>query len=68
VTGLSGNGFNVSGSGSEIMNCEVDGSEGLMMGFGVNGTDNYIHHNNVHHLGVSTPAARWAPRAAPRPT
>jgi len=51
---VGGTGISVSGNDNEVRNCEIDGSgSGMMMGFGVMGTGNYIHHNNVHDLGVS---------------
>ena len=49
-----GTAFQVNGPGAEVMNCEVDGTGSAMaMGFGVRGEGNYVHHNNVHHLGWS---------------
>ncbi len=51
---VKGTAFTVTGPNAEIMNCEVDGTgSAMMLGFGVSGEGNYIHHNNVHDLGAS---------------
>ena len=51
---VGGTAINVSGSGNEVLNCEIDGTgSSIMMGFGIMGTGNYIHHNDVRNLGVS---------------
>ena len=50
----SGTAINVSGSGNEVLNCEIDADgSSMMMGFGIMGTGNWIHHNDVRNLGVS---------------
>ena len=51
---VNGTAISVGGNDNEVRNCEVDGTgSGMLLGFGVNGTGNYIHHNNVHDLGFS---------------
>ncbi len=51
---VGGTAINVSGSGNEVLNCDVDATgSSIMMGFGIMGTGNWIHHNDVRNLGVS---------------
>jgi MYXO-CTERM domain-containing protein len=51
---VGGTAINVSGSGNEVLYCEIDATgSSIMMGFGIMGTGNWIHHNDVRNLGIS---------------
>lgn len=55
VDGTGRIGITISGSGSVVSNCEIDGRSGTFeLGFGVMGDGNLIIGNNVHHLSAQS--------------